>query len=934
VTPALPTDGLPAPLHAAAQRAWQRVGEAAGSETIALLIALAAPGPAAGQLARVLACSDFVADVAARDVEWFAQFVTGRDYQTPIDDVLLSDRLDAATAGASDLDSLKRALRRLRNRFMVHAIWRDSTGMADVAETTATLSRMADRFIDHALTRVHDWAVAADGEPIGADSGRPQRLVVMALGKLGAGELNLSSDVDLVFAFAENGTTADGRKTNQQFFTRVGQQLIQALDTVTGDGFVFRVDMRLRPFGDSGPLVCSFDALERYFEEHGREWERYAWIRARPCAGDRAAGDRLVESLMPFVFRRYLDFGAIAALRDMKSRIENERRAARMAADVKLGPGGIRDVEFVAQMLQLIWAGRYGRLRQRRVDATYQALADLGLMAPETAAALTEAYTFLRAVEHKLQAIADQQTQRMPTAELDRWRVTTMMGFDAPSDLDTALARHREVVGSEFADLISNDGQGRADDPWRTLWQESDEEALRRRLGSAGFDSDAVAESLLRLRKARDRPWVGNEGQQRLDQIMPQFLAAARASTQPDLAVVRVVPLFEAIIRRSAYFVLLLENPQALRELVQICATSRWLSDELAQHPALLDELLDPQLLYTVADRGTLHAALAERLRWVSQDDFEAQLEVLRKFKESHSFRVAACELKGILPLMNVSDYLTFLAEVILEQALEIAWSSTDGRPPSRPFVIVGYGKLGGIELGPQSDLDLVFIHGLADDHLTFVHRMVRRLMQVLTTRTHSGALYEVDMRLRPSGHAGTLVSSLAAFEKYQADQAWTWEQQALVRARVVAGDSTLARAFEKVRAEVLARPRDRAALKHDVLDMRQRIERSASGDADLKRPAGGIVDIEFMVQYLVLGWAHEHPELCQYTDNIRILETAARLRLIDDEQAQTLRDAYLALRAERHRTALDIPDDERAKQILARYRERVRDCWDALFQA
>jgi [glutamine synthetase] adenylyltransferase / [glutamine synthetase]-adenylyl-L-tyrosine phosphorylase len=940
----LPAEGLAAELATIAERNWGRLYARAGQHgAVETLDHIAGGDPArCAQLAKLLACSQFAADIAARDPVWFAGFVAERGYERALDDGRIAALLEhhglAATASLDgDLDALKSILRVLRNRLMVAVIWRDINGQADLAETAGSMSRMADRLIDAALAVLHRWAVATEGTPTGEESAAPQQLVVIALGKLGAGELNLSSDVDLVFAFPENGSTAGGRKTSQQFFTALGQRLIQVLDAVTADGFVFRVDMRLRPFGDAGPLVFSFEAMERYFEEHGRDWERYAWIRARPCAGDREAGEQLIRTLQPFVFRRYLDFGAIAALREMKSRIEAERRAARMAGDIKLGPGGIRDVEFIAQMLQLIWAGRHGRLRQRRIDATYEALAQLGLMAQETATALAAAYAFLRNLEHKLQAIADRQTQMLPDDAVDRQRVATMLGYGDPDALDHALAVHRARVAREFAGLI---GPVNAEPPdqtrWRELWQENDEVALRQRVAAAGFDDvELVATQLVRLRRARDRPWVGSEGQSRLDELMPILLAAAQSVAQPDIAVARVVPLFEAIMRRSAYFVLLLENPQALTELVQICATSRWLSDEIARHPGLLDELLDPNLLYTVADRETLRVALRERLQWVSDDDVEAQLEVLRKFKETHSFRVAACELKGILPLMNVSDYLTFLAEVILEQALAIAWQTTEGAPDpalGRPFIIVGYGKLGGLELGPGSDLDLVFVHDLSDDHWHFLHRMVRRLLQVLTMRSHSGSLYAVDMRLRPSGNAGTLISSLAALERYQQQQAWTWEHQALVRARPVAGDPALASRFERVRANVLCAARDRDELKRNVLEMRRRIESASAGDADLKRPAGGIVDIEFMVQYLVLGWAHEHPDLCRFTDNVRILETAASLHLLDDEQARALKDAYLALRAERHRTALDIADDERARQVLARYRERVRDCWNALF--
>ncbi len=935
----LKTDRLPDLLADIAASNWARVVEAAdgcGDTGAAERLEAFVREQDTADLAKVLACSPFVADLAAAQPDWFGAFLEERAFATPLDPERLAVAVDASLVGIGDIEAMKPALRVVRNRLMATMIWRDATGLADLAETTATMSTMADLILDRSLALLYQCAVASRGAPIGEGSGEPQQLVVIALGKLGAEELNLSSDIDLVFAYPEDGETAAGR-TSRQFFTSLGQQLIQALDAVTADGFVFRVDMRLRPFGDSGPLVASFSSMERYFEEHGRDWERYAWIRARVAAGDRRAGAELIETLQPFVFRRYLDFGAIDALRDMKHRILTERSKTRVANDVKLGPGGIREVEFIAQMLQLIWAGRHLALRERRIGATYQALVDLGLMDADTGNALFAAYEFLRNVEHKLQGMRDQQTQKLPTDEVDRARLIAMMGFADGATFETTLRERRTRVSDEFTGLIESSEGGRGGDRWRELWSEDDPELLDSRLHSAGFrDVAMVGRELQRLRAARDRPSVGNEGSARLDKLMPLFLAAAVETSRPDLAVARVVPLFESILRRSAYFMLLLENPQALQELVHICASSRWLSDELALHPALLDELLDPNLLYTVADKPTLRAALKERLHWVADDDFEAQLDVLRNFKESHSFRVAACELKGILPLMNVSDYLTFLAEVILEQALDIAWSTTDGTPPQaevgRPFIIVGYGKLGGIELGPSSDLDLVFIHKLGDEHIRFLHRMVRRLMQVLTTRTHAGSLYEVDMRLRPSGHAGTLVSSLEAFEKYQTGQAWTWEHQALVRARVVAGDGALAADFDAMRRRILCQPRERDKLKADVLEMRRRIEGAASGDADLKRPAGGIVDIEFMVQYLVVGWAQDYPELCSVTDNIRILETAAGLRLIDEEQAHTLKDAYLALRAERHRTALDIADDQRAQEVRSRYREQIRTIWDALF--
>jgi [glutamine synthetase] adenylyltransferase / [glutamine synthetase]-adenylyl-L-tyrosine phosphorylase len=923
---------LPEVLRDPARRQWFDLCEALPEATE--LLGLLRESDDESGFVRLLATSEFFAETCRRQPDWLLAALASCHFDKPLDPDELAAELRDGLHEAASMAAAGRFLRRWRNRRMAQIVWRDFCGQADMAETTAQVSLLADSCLQQALDWLYKQAVTDHGVPLGEYSGEPQQMVVMGLGKLGAGELNLSSDIDLVFAFPEDGTTEDGRKTNQQFFVEIGQRLIQLLDNTTADGFVFRVDMRLRPFGDAGPLVCSFAAMERYFEEHGRDWERYAWIRARVSAGEPAAGAELLETLRPFVFRRYLDFGAIEALRDMKARISAERSARAMADDIKLGPGGIRDVEFIAQVMQLIWAGRFAPLRQRGMRGTYQALSDLDLLDDEQAERLYGAYEFLRNLEHKLQGLRDRQTQKLPADDLDKARVALLMGYPDYAALSDALMEFRRYVAAAFDGLIRSDGDQEAEDRWHRLWQTEDQGACEAALAEAGFgDPATVAGQLQRLRTARDRPWVGREGRDRLDQLMPLFLASAAATAQPDLAVARVVPLFEAVIRRSAYFMLLLENPQALAELVQICANSRWLSDELAQHPALLDELLDPSLLYTVADKETLAQQLAERLSWVAEDDFEAQLEVLRRFKESHAFRVAACELKGILPLMHVSDYYTYLAEVILQAALRIAWRSTEGAPDPepRPFIIVGYGKLGGLELGPDSDLDIVFVHQLDDEHSRFLHRMVRRLMQVLTTRTHSGSLYEVDMRLRPSGHAGTLVSSLEAFERYQSEDAWTWEHQALVRARVVAGDPELANAFDQMRRQTLCQPRDREALQQAVVDMRRRIEEAASGAGDLKRHAGGIVDIEFIVQYLVLAWASEHPELCRYSDNIRILETAAELGLISVDWAARLKEAYLALRAERHRTALDLPDDRRASAVLERYQDEVRACWTAV---
>ncbi|MEQ9005676.1 MAG: bifunctional [glutamate--ammonia ligase]-adenylyl-L-tyrosine phosphorylase/[glutamate--ammonia-ligase] adenylyltransferase, partial [Pseudomonadales bacterium] len=774
--------------------------------------------------------------------------------------------------------------------------------------------------------------VDRDGEPRDA-AGRPQRLVVLALGKLGAAELNLSSDVDLIFAYPEPGETGRG-KTNQQFFVRVGQQLIQALDTVTADGFAFRVDMRLRPFGKSGPLAMHFAALEDYYVGHGRDWERYALIKARTCAGDLDAGAALLDTLRPFVYRRYLDFGAIDALRDMKSRIYAERHDP---DDLKLGPGGIRDVEFTVQVQQLIWGGRQRSLQQSRLLGVLPTLAELGHVEAETADRLADGYRFLRDAEHSVQAEQDRQTQSLPAQALSRLRLARSLGFDDYAAFAAELDGHRQRISDIFADVIGQPAE--ADSDGLRLWLAADDTA---RLAAFGFaDPTEAARQLETLTTARDRSSVGSIGRERLDRLMPLLLDRLWRLDDPDLALARVVPVLKAVMRRSAYLALLHENPDTLSHFLDLAVRSRWLVEQLTQHPAFFDALLDQRHMGALPDRATLSGALREQVQQAEPAGHEQVLDALREFKEHHVFNVALAEVRGTLPLMNASDYLTFLAEAVLEQALDLAWRENAERFPefatgdARPFIIVGYGKLGGIELGPGSDLDLVFIHDLGDtaDGTAgqFLHRLVRRLLHVITVPTYLGSLYEVDMRLRPSGKSGTMVSSLSAFRDYQLGEAWVWEHQALVRARAVAGDPALMRRFEAVRQEVLCRPRDEAGLRRDVLAMRRRMAEHLGGE-DLKQASGGIVDIEFVVQYLVLAHAHRHPDLAVYTDNMRILETAERLGLLSGEVAGDLREAYLALRSEWHRSVLDLPDSDRAAEVLSRHRDRVRGAWADVF--
>ena len=901
---------------------------------------------------RVCAASDFVSEQVCRDPQMLLELAeSGALERSFVADELRGQIAEAVQAADSE-DELGRNLRRQRMRHQVRIIWRDLTRQADLIETCRDLSDMADASIDLAYQWLYGRHCQQFGTPTGRRSGEPQHLVILGMGKLGAVELNLSSDIDLIFGYPEGGETVGVKRPldNQEFFIRLGQRLIKALDPVTVDGFVFRVDMRLRPYGSSGALVLSFNALEQYYQDQGRDWERYAMIKARVVGGDQAAGGQLLDMLRPFVYRRYLDFSAIEALRTMKQLIQQEVRRKGMAENIKLGAGGIREVEFIAQAFQLIHGGRDLSLQQRPLFKVLKTLEGQGYLPHAVTEELREGYEFLRYTEHAIQAIADRQTQMLPDNELDQARIAFMLGYADWATFHERLMHWRNRVSWHFRQVIADPDESEDDGgevvvggEWLPLWEESqNEDAACRQLLDAGFaDADKALRQLANLRGSPQLRSMQRLGRERLDAFIPRLLAQAVEHENPDLVLERVLPLVEAVARRSAYLVLLTENPDALRQLLTLCAASPWIAEQITRFPLLLDELLNEGRLFNPPLAFELAAELRERLVRIPEDDLEQQMEALRHFKLAHRLRVAASEITGSLPLMRVSDYLTWLAEAILEQVLALAWRHTvarhgtptrpDGSPCDPGFIIVGYGKVGGIELGHGSDLDLVFIHDgdpqaetdgpKPIDGAQFFTRLGQRIIHLLTTQTNSGQLYEVDMRLRPSGAAGLLVSSLGAFARYQENEAWTWEHQALVRARVLVGSPDVGAAFEQVRASVLGRERDLARLRAEVSEMRAKMRDNlgtrvtAAGTApnafeatvpfDLKQDAGGIVDIEFMVQYAALAWSREHPALARYTDNIRILEGLETAGLLPDADASLLREAYKAYRAAAHRQAL-----------------------------
>ena len=953
----LELSALVEPLAAAALKAWNNILERADEPLAETLRSLAERPDICTQLPRALACSPFIAELSRRKPQLLASLLVDGSLSNPL------SRTELVAELAAGLDAegaeLNAVLRHFRQRHMLRIIWRDFCKLADTLETVRDTSWLAEVCIAAALDTCQGELEGKHGVPQGRRSGQSQQLIVLAMGKLGAGELNVSSDIDLIFAYPEAGETDGEHKplSNEEFFTRLGRALIAALDATTVDGFVFRVDMRLRPYGESGALVHNFTALEGYYQDQGRDWERYALIKARPLTGDPERARELMMSLRPFVFRRYVDFGVIESLRVMKQGINAEVRRRGLADNVKLGHGGIREVEFIAQCLQLIRGGRDLGLQQRELLPVLSECAELGCLPVGAVAELRAAYLFLRDSEHVIQGYADQQSQTLPTTKEHRLAMTTVMGFESWERYVAALEAHRDNVSRHFQELIAAPDEDNAE-PELALGLRI-EQLTDTTLIELGYsESDGLLEQLQALWASPRVESLQSEGRQRLEQFLPQLLLACADNDNPDLALKRILPLVVAVIRRSAYLALLIENPGALRELVALCAASPWIAEQMARSPVLLDELLDQASLYSAPDKQALEDELRQQVARLPLDDLEAQMDALRYFKAAHVLRVAASEIGGRLPLMKVSDKLTFIAEVILEHALHLAWADLTAKfgEPQRPsegkgFAVFGYGKLGGIELGYGSDLDLVFIcepvpQGVTDgersiDNILFYTRLGQRIIHILEARMTLGQLYEVDMRLRPSGNSGMLVSTLSGFASYQQDTAWTWEHQALVRARWVAGDAAVAAGFAQVRHAILTQVRDEHELACEVVRMRGRMRKhllpkskGEKGEFHLKQGSGGIVDIEFMVQYAVLAWSSKQPALAGWPDNVRILETLGREGLFTRAEVETLTDSYLAYRSAAHQLALQQQPGVVSAERFADLRRAVRELWHQLFAA
>jgi glutamate-ammonia-ligase adenylyltransferase len=853
---------------------------------------------------------------------------------------------DRSIAAADQPESLAAVLRQWRAKLMLHTLVRDLTRRAGLAEVCAAMTGLAERAIASACA-VHARALSAQfGEPRGQDQA-VQALHVVAMGKLGGRELNVSSDIDLVFAYPEEGETDGERRiSNREYFERLGRRLIAALGEVDAGGFVFRVDMRLRPYGDAGPLALPFSGLEQYLITQGRTWERYAWLKARCVTGERA--DELGAIVTPFVYRKYLDYDAYAGLRDVHRQIRDQAVRREATDDVKIGAGGIREVEFIAQALQLVRGGRDPGLRVLGTRAALEVIAERGLLPATTVDELARAYVSLREIEHRLQYRDDAQTQRMPAGDAERLALAQACDLPDADALLQSLAQTRAIV-SRHIETVLGATAPRESSPMQAVWEQPAQEAAVASLRAAGFrEAEAIAARLGRIQASPRYLGLPAASRERFDTLVPRLLDAAREAAADGLdatdALHRLVDLLETVSRRSAYLALLIEHPPLLPRLVRLIGASPWAADYLNRHPILLDELLDTRILLKEADWDRWRAELAQLVE-AAGADAERQMDALRHFQHAHAFRLLAQDIAGLLTVERLADHLSALADVVLEATLAACWrqvAGADARPAR--FAVIGYGKLGGKELGYASDLDLVFLYQLDrddpdPDRLPEDYaRLAKRINTWLTSTTPAGSLYETDLRLRPDGASGLLVTSLDAFRRYQRENAWTWEHQALTRARFVAGDAALGEAFEAERDAILRLPRDPAKLAADVIAMRRKMDAghpNRSGLFDLKHDAGGMVDIEFAVQYLVLAHSQRHAVLTANLGNIALLGRAGSLGLVDPALALEVADAYRSFRRAQHALRLKGAQHARVEpDPYAARRDAVAALWRALFGA
>lgn len=897
-----------------------------------------------------------------RETQKFPELLNPSLWQNAYQDNELLDKLTLSLTNATDLAELNQKIRSFRRAEMVRIALRDLAGLAELAETMRDCSDLAQGLIAGALawhTRVMEQKY---GIPIGKDSNQPQKMLVIGMGKLGGTELNFSSDIDLIFAYPEKGNTEGQTKSigNDQFFIRLGQALNKSLSEFTADGPAFRVDMRLRPFGDSGPLAVSFSELEHYYEMHGRAWERYALVKAKLMAGDPQQGQELFDILRPFVYRKYIDFTAIESLRELKAMIHAEVVRKDKLHNIKLGPGGIREVEFIVQAFQLIYGGRDKPLQGRRLMPMLELLTQRNLLTAEQAEHLLAAYTFLRHTENRLQEWNDQQTHELPAEPEQQLMLAQAMGFESYAQFHAELAQHQTRVQHNFERVFaeapqSSEGEAVAIDLSQSIILSTHVD-LSHISEFNTHDAETLTQLLNQFIQDRAYQTASTEAISRFKAILPKLLKKASQFENAVETTENALKVLANVMRRSVYFVLLKENPQAIQNLLTVCSLSAWMVEMLVKYPALMDQLLDSQSLFKPLLADELKKEAREILNNTNGDD-ESFMNEIRQWKHAQVFRVAAADATGNVPLMKVSDYLTWIAEATLDVVVRYAWQfmvNRSGLPAGLtqndacPFMVIGYGKLGGIELGYGSDLDVVFLyHGLnASDksqgdkpleHGVYFLRMSQKIITLMTTFMPTGTLYEVDTRLRPNGASGMMVVDFEAYKTYISNKAWVWEHQALVRARTIVASDAAQNSFDEFKKQTVTTQRDLNTLRQEVVAMRQKmrdsLDQSTASLFDIKQGRGGIVDIEFMVQYFVLGYAKSHPGLAKWSDNIRLLEEIKQAGLLNAEDECTLEDAYREYRKQYHLFALQNQKALVPQTQFAETQQKVATLWQKVMQ-
>jgi glutamate-ammonia-ligase adenylyltransferase len=903
-------------------------------------------------MVKVWCSSLFIAESCTRNPELLVDLVNSGDLST-----IYNEHSYAGKLARMEIDSetgIMQELRRFRRREMIRIAWRDLADWAPLSETLTDLSWLAEACIQYALSFLYKQACEKRGTPLLSD-GSPQQIVVLGMGKLGAYELNYSSDIDLIFAYAENGVLPDRKETSYgEFFTRLCQSLVKVLDEITVDGFVFRTDIRLRPFGDSGPITMTFDGMENYYQTQAREWERYAMIKARQVAGDFNTGAQLMAMLKAFVYRRYLDYGAFEELRSLKAQITQELRRKDRMENVKLGPGGIREIEFIGQAFQLIRGGNEKTLQTRGILEVLRILGELELLAPNDAEHLQQSYCFLRRVENHIQQYQDRQTHDLPADPSVQQILAYSLDYPDWGSFKNQLDVVRAQVHAVFDQVFSLSKQERKNQQSQQVWAcAADDAELLDNLSACGFQQ--AAESLTAIKHFKSAASIRrltSKGAKVLDRLMPQLIEALQQVDNPDATLKRLLGLFEAVAGRNVYLSLLAENPDALAQLLRLSSASPWICDYLSRYPVLFDELLDTRTLFEPLKKEVLDEQLGTLLAIIEVQDLEQLMIVLRQFKHTNMLRVAAADIMGVISVMVVSDYLTYIAESIVAHVVDRAWlmlTEKHGKPPdsdntAKGFAVLGFGKLGGIELGYGSDLDMVFLYDCQDGNVLtdgekpvscaqFYGRLGLKVRHILDTKLLSGVLYEVDMRLRPSGDSGLLVTHVNVYEDYLKNQAWTWEHQALVRGRFIAGDLRLKAQYEAIRRRILSLPRDAALLKTEVREMREKMREALatkeSNKFDLKQSKGGIADIEFIVQFGVLARAAKNAALTTYTDNVRLLQGLREDGFMSKTEAETLKAAYCTYRDTGHKLVLQGGRALINEAEVVELSKQVKQIWD-----